>query len=50
MSAAAGPEARLFVTEVGYPPAGTGVLHRLFVPMTEPEPLPEAEPEIEAGP
>jgi hypothetical protein len=44
---AAGPEARSFVTEIGCPPAGNEVLHRLFVPMREPEPLPEPEPEAE---
>ena len=38
-----------YVTEVGYPTAGNQVLHRLFVPMAEPEPLPE-QPEPEAEP
>jgi hypothetical protein len=41
------PEPGSYVTEIGYPPAGNGVLHRLFAPMREPEPLPEPEPEIE---
>lgn len=37
------------VTEVTSPPADSRVLHSLFRPMTEPEPLPgpEAEMEIE---
>ena len=43
------PDPGACVTEIGYPPAGSEVLHRLFVPMTEPEPLPEPEPEIGAG-
>ncbi len=40
-------EARSYVTELGYPPAGDGVLHSLHRPMPDPEPLPEPEPEME---
>jgi hypothetical protein len=39
-----------YVTEIGYPPAGNGVLHSLHRPMPEPEPLPEPEPELELEP
>ena len=46
----AAPEARSYVTEIGYPPADRGPLQRLFRPMTEPEPLPEPEPEMEIEP
>ena len=36
-----------YVTEIGYPPAGNGVLHSLHRPMPEPELLPEPELEVE---
>jgi hypothetical protein len=47
-----GPEAEAghpgaYVTEIWCPPADNGV-HSLFLPMREPEPLPE--PELEAEP
>jgi hypothetical protein len=38
--------ARTYVTEIWCPPADSGV-HRLYLPMREPEPLPEPEPEAE---
>ena len=40
------PEARTWVTEIGYPQPGGGPLQSLHKPMPEPEPLPE--PELEA--
>jgi len=40
-------DARTYVTEVWCPPSDNGV-HRLHLPMREPEPLPEPEPECEA--
>jgi hypothetical protein len=43
------PEPRTWVTEIGYPPAGTGPLQFLHSHMTEPESLAEPEPELEAG-
>ena len=44
----AGPEARTYVTKIGFPPAASGPLHSLHAPMPEPEPVPE--PELEAEP
>ena len=41
------PAARTWVTEIGYPPAGDGVLHSLHLPMPAPEPLPLPEPDLE---
>jgi len=38
--------ARMYITEIWCPPADSGV-HRLHLPMREPEPLPEPEPEAE---
>jgi hypothetical protein len=38
-------EARSYVTEIGYPPPASEVLHSLHRPMPDPEPLPEPEPE-----
>jgi hypothetical protein len=40
-------EAVTYVTEIGYPPAGDGVLHSLHRPMPEPEPCRLPEPELE---
>ena len=39
--------ARTWVTEIGYPAAGSGPLQSLHSHMPEPEPLPEPEPEAE---
>ena len=46
MSASA--EARIWVTEIGFPGADSGPLQSLHSHMPEPEPLPEPEPEPEA--
>ncbi len=43
---AAEAEVRTWVTEIGYPSAGTGPLQVLHSHMPEPEPLPEPELEI----
>ena len=44
------PQARTWVTKIGYPPAGSGVLQSLRKPMPAPEPLPGPGPEPEAEP
>lgn len=46
-----GLEAISYVTEIDYPSPDRGPLHRLFLPMNEPEPLPglQLDPELEAG-
>jgi hypothetical protein len=36
-----------YVTEINFPPPASEVLHHLFAPMREPEPLPEPWPEPE---
>lgn len=41
------PEARIWVTKIGYPPAASGPLQNLHRPMPAPEPLPEPEPDPE---
>ena len=41
------PEARSWVTKIGYPEPGTGALQSLHRPMPAPEPVPEPEPEAE---
>jgi hypothetical protein len=40
---------RAYITEVSVPSSGDNGVQRLFRPMREPEPLPEREPEAEAG-
>jgi hypothetical protein len=41
------PEPRVWVTEIGYPPASNGPLHILHSPMPPPEPLPDPVPDPE---
>jgi hypothetical protein len=41
------PEPRIWVTEIGYPPADPGPLQVLHSHIAEPEPPPEPEPEME---
>jgi hypothetical protein len=42
------PEPRTYVTEIWSPKPDDGI-QRLHSPMPDPEPLPESEPELEAG-
>jgi hypothetical protein len=41
------PGVRIWVTEIGDPPVGGGVLHSLHLPMPAPEPLPEPDLEVD---
>ena len=40
---------RTYITEISVPSFGDNGVQRLHAPMLQPEPLPEAEPELEAG-